>query len=288
MLEAALHPASSFLTLTYDDSTLPAITSTGSPTSRGVSEETASSKLPTLAPKDLQDWLKRFRKAISPSKIRYYAVGEYGDVSQRPHYHLAMFGYPSCNCRVLNQGRAVSKWRWCPVCSIPLETWNAGDTKGLTYLGDLSVHSAQYVAGYVTKKMTGKDDERLRGRHPEFARMSLRPGIGADATHDIASTLIQFRLDETQADVPVSLRHGNKMLPLGRYLRRKIRKYIGQDEKAPQQVIDAQQAEVRVLYESALRDPTFVSIKTALVDADKQKVLTMEAKQRIHKKEKPL
>lgn len=288
MLEASLHPASSFLTLTYDDSTLPLTTSIGQPMLRGASAATDLSKLPTLNPKDLQDWLKRFRKAIRPSKIRYYAVGEYGDASGRPHYHVALFGYPACHCHLLNKNKKLEKWVSCPICAVPAHTWNAGNTRGNILLGELSLHSAQYVAGYVTKKMTGKDDYRLNGRHPEFARMSRRPGIGADAMPSILQAMMDFNLDTSQADVPVSLRHGSRMLPLGRFLRRKLRILNGGDGRAPQEILDQQFEEMRALFQTSINDPSFVSIKNALVDQDNGKVASMEAKQRIFKKDKTI
>lgn len=65
MLEAAQYEDNCFITLTYDDEHLPL----------GMS----------LVPKDLQDFLKRFRSRIAPIKVRYYGVGEYGDQTQRPH-----------------------------------------------------------------------------------------------------------------------------------------------------------------------------------------------------------
>ena len=42
------------------------------------------------------------------------------------------------------------------------------------------------------QKMTAKDDPRLSGRPPEFCRMSLKPGIGADAMWDVASDFRRF------------------------------------------------------------------------------------------------
>ena len=50
--------------------------------------------IPYLNPRDLQLFLKRFRKYLSnytDEKIRYYAVGEYGPVHFRPHWHLLLF-----------------------------------------------------------------------------------------------------------------------------------------------------------------------------------------------------
>lgn len=82
--------------------------------------------------------------------------------------------------------------------------------------------------------MTKDDDPRLEGRLPEFARMSRRPGIGVGMMHDVASTLLEHSLDTKMIDVPLSLQHGMKKLPLGRFLRRKLRTMIGRDEKTPE------------------------------------------------------
>lgn len=138
LLEQHSHEFSSFATLTYSDDALPA----GN----------------TLVPKHTQDWLKRLRALLGPARpLRYYLVGEYGDESQRPHYHAALFGLSHLEGELLRT------------------SWGHGHIQ----LGTLTKESAQYIAGYVTKKMTAPDDPRLQGRHPEFARMSLRPGIGA-------------------------------------------------------------------------------------------------------------
>lgn len=51
--------------------------------------------IPYLRKTDLQLFLKRFRyyvtKRLPKEKVRYYAVGEYGPVHFRPHYHLLLF-----------------------------------------------------------------------------------------------------------------------------------------------------------------------------------------------------
>lgn len=187
ILESYCHASSLFVTLTYNDENLP----------------------PDLSvhPKHVQLFLKRLRKAISPTKIRYFAVGEYGDKSWRPHYHLAIFGIG------LEHEKTIQDcWKF-----------------GFTMCGDLNPKSAGYIAGYVTKKMTANDDERLLRDdgvylHPEFIRMSLKPGLGFPALEkilDVMKSSIGDKLPD--GDVPKALRHGNQIFPLGRYLRKKLR-----------------------------------------------------------------
>lgn len=225
MLEATQHAENSFITLTYSDENLP--------------------KDGSLQPRDLQLFLKKFRKALHPERVRYFAVGEYGDDTQRPHYHLALFGFGHCIYGVTRPDK-ISK-SCCERCSTVRRAWGLG----LVQVGTLEGSSASYVAGYTTKKMTSKSDARLDGRHPEFARMSLRPGIGGDAMHEVASVLMQYALDESESDVPISLRHGSKLLPLGRYLRRRLREMVGKEKNVPQNVLDALQAELRPMLDAA-------------------------------------
>jgi len=268
LLEAQLHEDNSFLTLTYRDDALPG----GSP-------------LPSLMPKHYRDWLKRFRKTISPLRVRYFVVGEYGDETQRPHYHAALFGFPTClrgrTLRRLGSTRAI--WEeCCSICQLVGKTWGHGDVD----LGMLETSSAQYISGYVTKKMTMRDDYRLKGREPEFARMSLRPGIGADFMHEVASGFMQFNLEKTQVDVPSTLRHGNREMPLGRYLTKRLRKLTGRDEKAPQIVQDKIQADLQ-----GVRDAAFnrsVSFASALKEANAPLVKSFKARQQIFTRKKTL
>lgn len=262
MLESTQHPNNTFVSLTYRDDTLPV----------------TSDMSPTLNPRDLQLWLKSFRKAISPSRMRYYAVGEYGDETQRPHYHVAVFGYP--NCTYGNSRYSKSRQNCCSHCDLIRDTWG----RGQVFLGDLSINSAQYIAGYVTKKLTSKNDPRLSGRHPEFGRMSLKPGIGADFMHEVASTLLG--LEHFDQDVPASLQHGSRKLPLGRYLRRRLRELIGRDKASPPEAIKQLQEELQPLRQAAFDASR--SFKKEVVNAGTQKVLNAETKAKIFKAKRNL
>lgn len=195
MLESLKHGDSCFVTLTYDESHFPVDGS--------------------LVPGDARDWLKRLRRKVYPSKLRYFLVGEYGAQTWRPHYHAAVFGLSP----VVGGG-------FDGRCGVVKDTWPFG----FTFVGSLTPDSAQYVAGYVTKKMTRRDADGLGSRYPEFARMSLRPGIGGTAVGDVARALeTDIGLDSVAecGDVPGSLRHSGKLLPLGRYLRGKLRGALG-------------------------------------------------------------
>ena len=70
--ELTYHPQSSFVTLTYDDYHLPPCCS--------------------LKKRHLQLFLKRLRKNLGERRIKYFACGEYGGQTMRPHYHAILFG----------------------------------------------------------------------------------------------------------------------------------------------------------------------------------------------------
>lgn len=202
LLEGYGHAFSCFVTLTYAPEHLPEDMS--------------------VSPRAVQLFLKRLRKKVGP--VRYFAVGEYGDMSARPHYHLILYG--------------------CSDVKAITDCWPYGHVK----VGTLTSASARYVCGYVTKKMTKADDPRLKGRLPEFARMSLRPGIGANAAQALLR-FMQGQLGEeymrVHKDVPAAVRLEGSMLPIGRYIRNVIRKELGMEPR--------QSDEARELFCTALQ-----------------------------------
>lgn len=141
--------------------------------------------------------------------------------------------------------------------------------------------------------MTSYDDPRLFGRHPEFARMSNRPGLGASAMHEVASQLMTFNLDTSQADVPSALQHGGRALPLGRYLRRKLRTLVGKEPNAPESTLVAAKAALLVLlenYEGNAFDPLTAGfhVSARVRAATSQKALQVENKFKIYNRKKNL
>lgn len=263
MLEAAEHGSNAFVTLTYSQENLP-LCATG---------------LPTLAPEHVRNWLKRLRKKIDPHKVRFYLVGEYGDHTERPHYHVALFGFGRCcNGRTIRFRNRSMADQCCPNCRIIQSTWGLGDVD----VGGLEEGSARYLCGYVLKKMTRYDDRRLHGRMPEFARMSLRPGIGQRSMHDIADVLLRYKLDQSETDVPGAIRRGSTIHPLGRYLRQQLRLMVGQPVTCPDEVLLEAAERLRPVREAAFNNSS--SFKAAIVETFAQDVLNRNTKARIFTK----
>lgn len=223
MLEATQHENNAFVTLTYDDEHLPADGS--------------------VNPETTQLWLKRFRKAVSPLRIRYYLVGEYGEKTMRPHYHAVIFGYPTCS-----RGQTdLKRKNCCTSCDTVKRTWQ----QGAVQVARVEPASASYVAGYVQSKIRRR---ALGTRAPEFQRCSTRPGLGLWAMHDVADVLLRYDLDEKLEDVPPTLQHGERRYPLGRYLRGKLREMIGRPDATPESVLEALKSELSEVREAAFEN----------------------------------
>lgn len=162
MHESQLHSDNSFITLTYSDEHLP--------------------ENSTLVPEHWTVFIRELRRLHSPHQIRYYMCGEYGENFGRPHFHAILFGldFPDKTPHTRNaQGTLYT--------SASLEAlWG----KGFCTVGPVTFESAAYCARYVIKKQLGKSApahyttiDKSTGevlhRVPEYARMSLRPGIAS-------------------------------------------------------------------------------------------------------------
>lgn len=148
----------------------------------------------------LQKFLKRLRKYIAPVKVRYFAVGEYGDQTWRPHYHLILFGLDPIEA----QEAVQNCWSF-----------------GFVQVGTVTKHSISYCASYVSKKLTKAKEQ---GLEPEFALMSRNPGIGHSAVKYIAEIVA----DQALLDVP-TLKIGDKDVFIPSYIAKKVRELVYSD-----------------------------------------------------------
>lgn len=180
-----------FITLTYDEDHLDSSyyreyieTSTGEVTWR-----------PALRSKDHQDFMKRLRKAADEAgnqkKLRFFACGEYGSETLRPHFHSIVFGLELFTPSLMSSGKdprrqlKVYKQRIDhPLynCDWLTNVWG----KGFVTVSPLSADTAAYCARYCTKKKLGLHYEEetkaqdLIDQPPfprEFIVMSRKPGI---------------------------------------------------------------------------------------------------------------
>lgn len=179
LLESYEHSDSIFITLTYADEYLPEFAS--------------------LDKKALQLFFKRFRKSIG-RKVRFYACGEYGSQTHRPHYHAIIFG-----ASLLDGEQVARAWPF-----------------GRVHVAECNRHTIQYVAGYVTKKFIKKEDDRVQ----EFATMSRKPGLGFGAVERLVLLIKDDRyahLFSGDKGIPDGLRHGSAFMPFDRYIKDKLR-----------------------------------------------------------------
>jgi hypothetical protein len=202
--------SSYFVTLTYDEENIPYIDQWGF-------------SIGSLYKPDLTNFFKKLRQNITkyakeesrwfktiPStgklapKIRYFACGEYGELGDRPHYHIILWNLPDY---FVDYDPIHDK-----MYSEFLEmTWD----KGIVDIGEVNRASCHYVAKYTLDPLVsvyGKYDDRVR----PYATMSRKPGIGVTFVNEqtikhYIRTLTQYELQE-----------GNIKQPLGRYIREKM------------------------------------------------------------------
>lgn len=168
-LELQQHRTAVFTTLTYNDDKLP----------------------PTLNKRDIQLWIKRLRKKLDTARtLRFFASGEYGEHTERPHYHAILYGLD------VEQRDEIER------------AWG----KGHTYTKPVTPANIAYTAGYTSKKIGYKRnmaDERVDPTtgevyqwQPPFIQMSRRPGIGGHARQWVDSWRLYAIQDGHRQPVP--------------------------------------------------------------------------------------
>lgn len=192
--EKQMNKHSCFLTLTYNDASLPPNSS--------------------LVYRDFQLFMKKLRLGAStPSNtnfrrdpksaplegkmgpdfrvhITFYMGGEYtepkpeeGYAGGRPHYHALIFGVDFNDKLYLTRTKTGSKLYRSPTLE---KLW----THGFSSIGEVTFESAAYVARYIMQKRTGDGETKdykildletgeIIDKKKEFNQMSRRPGLGS-------------------------------------------------------------------------------------------------------------
>lgn len=173
--ESKMHKNNWFITLTYDNENLPVKEFVKIKFDQDTGEVLEMGEVATahLVKKDVTDFKKRllehYREKYGHTGIRFFYCGEYGEKTQRPHYHIIFFNLPIPDLQLykLNrQGQAMYNSKTLT------EKWGMGHV----VIGSLTYESAGYVARYVLKKQ--KSNVIYEGREKEFTEMSRKPGIG--------------------------------------------------------------------------------------------------------------
>lgn len=204
MLENHMHSDSLFCAFTYSDWHLP--------------------KDESVDPGEMKRFLARLRRKLNGKPFRYFAIGEYGGNFGRAHYHAVLFG--------------LSKWHVPTICS----AWSTyGHPLGLTSFDEVNQRTAQYIAGYTTKKLTKAGDPGLEGKKPEFMRSSRKEGgIGLSYIKKLGE---QLKKDpHWEPRIINQLQWGKKSWPLGRYLTDKLAEYSGVSQEERERNLAAYQA----------------------------------------------
>ena len=136
-MESLFHEDNCFVTLTLDDAHVK----------------------PVPVKEDVQYFLHKLRDSYG-IKCRYFACGELGSHTGRAHYHLILFGYKPADLKYYGQSKSGESIYTSKFLS---KVWNQGQV----IIGEFSVRTASYVAGYV-----GKD------KNQAFLMESRRPGLG--------------------------------------------------------------------------------------------------------------
>lgn len=219
MLECLTCTDSTFLTLTYDEMNVPWNYH--------------------LVKEDLTLFIKRYRERLG-HKIRYYAIGEYGDETWRPHYHLCIFSEERIE-RCYRSCEDMRKRGHCTGDCIASLSWNKGN---VSVTPKISEELAGYITGYIKKKAT--KDRRInrpneyathsRGRRSEDPRLD-DGGIGYRAIKQIGDNLKNYKIAGFKPINSVNI--GGRPRPLGPYLSAILSDQLGVSESSrTQQFVD--------------------------------------------------
>lgn len=177
--QAEVSTSALFVTLTYSNKTVPF----------------SKKGYLTLDKTDLQKFFKRLRKIHRGPAIKYYACGEYGSSTARPHYHIILF----------NSNHADV-----------IKAWTLNDEQiGHVHFREAEHNAIGYTLKYITKeKKVGK--HHLDDRAKEFSLMSK--GLGANY---ITAEMIGWHQADLLNRMYCPLKDGMKA-PMPRYYKDRI------------------------------------------------------------------
>lgn len=171
-----------FVTFTYDDDNLP----------------------DELDKEEIQKFLKRLRKGNKfhhGLEFRYFLAGEYGDIFQRPHYHMIMFFQTDEDYNLQTFDYITSLW-----------------AKGNVQFGMATPASIHYTCKYIIKDASPE----VPNVAPPFRLMSRMPGIGYFWLQSLDKAKAQMLVDNIVANRSAFLAINGYMRCLPRYLKNKL------------------------------------------------------------------
>lgn len=190
MLETLDHETAFFITLTYDDEHLPILENTTYIQKFDLGYKTV--ELPetiendgtwiegSLWPDHVKTFINSLRKhfnRLGTNNIRYFYCGEYGETTQRPHYHMLIYGLPmdiTQNYDYHIDKQFKEHWK-NPIID---QYW----PYGMHDIANVEWSSAAYVSRYCMKKIYEEENSDQwyaeHGKLKEFICMSRKPGIG--------------------------------------------------------------------------------------------------------------
>jgi len=135
----------------------------------------------SLSKRDLQLFFKRLRKNLNGRSIKYFAAGEYGDKTFRPHYHVLLYGVGLDNDDKVS---VMASW--------PYADWSVPSIRRRSF-GLVEADSIRYVCQYIDKKFSGELAEEVyysKGLEAPFRLLSK--GIGLRYCEDNAKQILDL------------------------------------------------------------------------------------------------
>lgn len=198
-MEAERSSSAFFVTLTYDNDNCPV----------------DDNGMMTLEKTHLQAFFKALRKKNS-AKLKYYAVGEYGTKTWRPHYHVILFNADLATlvgkdvAWLMRTKRVAIDGYYLADC----ESWNRGHIT----VGSVNDQTIGYTLKYISKESRIRKNGYWDRRLPEFSLMSKKLGdnylqLGVEKYHKEYGKLLER--------CHLTIRGGDK-IAMSRYYKSKI------------------------------------------------------------------